>query len=345
MTDARATLQRRSRWAGWVFGVFALAAVVGVGAHLGEVEHFVRLIRGLDPAWLVLACAAQSGTYASTAWEWRLGLRAIAIESPFRRLLSLAVQKLFVDQTVPSGGLSGNAYLVSALGRQGVARADCFGVVLASLVAHYLAYLAVALAAVGLLRMQQLWRGWMVVMVAAFILVCLAIPIGLLLLHRFEGALPHWLVRRPGFAATLVSYGDAPLTLLRRRGLLLRMALLDLSVHAFDALTLWLLLAAIGISVAPALVFVSFVLGTMAAMLGPLPMGLGAFEGACVGSLVAGGVPIEAALVGTLLLRGWTTWLPMLPGLWLTRMEWRASLPKRGEDAPGGQRPGPVLHG
>ena len=291
----------------------------------------MRLMRDLNPAWFILACAAQGATYASTAWSWRLGLRAIGVEAPFRRLLSLAIQKLFVDQTVPSGGMSGNAYIVSALDRQGVPRADCFGVVLANLMAHYAAYLAVALVAVGLLRMLRLWRGWMVVMLTAFIVACIAIPLGLLALHRFEGALPGWIVRRPGFGATLASYGNAPLRLLRRGGLLLRMALLDMSVHAFDALTLWLLLHAIGSPAAPELVFVSFVLGTMAAMLGPLPMGLGAFEGACVGGLVSGGVPIEVALVGTLLLRGWTTWLPMLPGLWLTRMELHASPLKRQE--------------
>ena len=329
MRDQAPPRQRNARWARWAFGILALAAVVGIGAHLGEVERFVRLLRDLGPGWFVLACAAQGATYASTAWSWRLGLRAIGVEAPFRRLLSLAVQKLFVDQTVPSGGMSGNAYIVSALDRRGVPRADCFGVVLANLVAHYAAYLAVALVAVGLLRRLHLWRGWMVVMVTAFILVCIAIPLLLLLLHRFEGALPRWIARRPALASTLAAYGDAPLRLLRLGGLLRRMALLDVCVHAFDALTLWLLLHSIGSAVAPELVFVSFMLGTMAAMLGPLPMGLGAFEGACVGGLVSGGVPIEVALVGTLLLRGCTTWLPMLPGLWLTRMELRAGPSKR----------------
>jgi len=33
------------------------------------------------------------------------------------------------------------------------------------------------------------------------------------------------------------------------------------------------------------------------------------------------GVPLEAALTATLILRGFTFWLPMLPGLWLARRE------------------------
>jgi hypothetical protein len=32
-------------------------------------------------------------------------------------------------------------------------------------------------------------------------------------------------------------------------------------------------------------------------------------------------VPIEAALAATLLLRGFTFWIPMLPGIWLARRE------------------------
>jgi hypothetical protein len=33
------------------------------------------------------------------------------------------------------------------------------------------------------------------------------------------------------------------------------------------------------------------------------------------------GIPVEAALTSTLLLRGFTLWLPMLPGLWLAKRE------------------------
>jgi hypothetical protein len=52
-----------------------------------------------------------------------------------------------------------------------------------------------------------------------------------------------------------------------------------------------------------------------------VPLGLGTFEAACVATLTAAGTPLESALVGTLLARGWMTWLPMLPGLLLVRRE------------------------
>ena len=52
--------------------------------------------------------------------------------------------------------------------------------------------------------------------------------------------------------------------------------------------------------------FVSFIMSSMAATLGPIPLGLGTFEAACVGMLSLLGVAIEAALAATLLLRGLT---------------------------------------
>ena len=62
-------------------------------------------------------------------------------------------------------------------------------------------------------------------------------------------------------------------------------------------------------------------MASMAATLGPIPLGLGTFEAACVGMLSLLGVAIEAALAATLLLRGLTFWLPMVPGLWLAKRE------------------------
>jgi uncharacterized protein (TIRG00374 family) len=69
----------------------------------------------------------------------------------------------------------------------------------------------------------------------------------------------------------------------------------------------------------PAEVFAAFVIASVAGTIGIVPGGLGTFEAACVGMLHAVGTPTTVALTATLLLRGFTFWLPMLPGLWLAR--------------------------
>jgi hypothetical protein len=54
-------------------------------------------------------------------------------------------------------------------------------------------------------------------------------------------------------------------------------------------------------------------------------LGLGSFEAALVSLLTLTGTGLEAAFAATILLRGLTFWLPMLPGLWLARREIRGA--------------------
>lgn len=100
--------------------------------------------------------------------------------------------------------------------------------------------------------------------------------------------------------------------------------LLQLAVFLLDAATPAIALAAIGSDGThlPG-VFASFVIASVAATMGPTPLGIGTFESVCVATLVLVGVHLEAALMATLLLRGLTFWLPMLPGLRIARRELR----------------------
>jgi Mg2+-importing ATPase len=68
-------------------------------------------------------------------------------------------------------------------------------------------------------------------------------------------------------------------------------------------------------------VFASFMLSSMARIVGIVPGGLGVFEAASVASLRLMGVPIAAGLAATLLFRGFSFWLPMLPAVLFARRE------------------------
>jgi len=52
-----------------------------------------------------------------------------------------------------------------------------------------------------------------------------------------------------------------------------------------------------------------------------LPGNFGTFEASAVAMLALFRVPVEVGLTATLLLRGFTYWLPMAPGFWLSRRE------------------------
>ncbi len=113
----------------------------------------------------------------------------------------------------------------------------------------------------------------------------------------------------------------SPTDLLRSPLLMTGMTLFQATVILPDAATLWIMLLAVGQQASFWVAFPGFVLASMAAMIGPIPFGLGTFETTCVAVLHMLGVPISAALTATLLLRGFSLWLPMLPGMWLAKRE------------------------
>lgn len=235
---------------------------------------------------------------------------------------ALGVAKLFSDQAMPSAGMSGTAFFVTALSRRGVATDLCMATMLVSLVAYYAAYLVVAVTSVLLLWFYHKINVWIVSVTLVFCLVAVAIPAGALLLQRRgKKDLPAWLLRVPGLKDLLRAIGDAPVELVRDPALIVIATLLHGAIFVLDSATLWVMLLAVGQHVSFWVALPGFVLASIVATLGPIPLGLGTFETTCVAMLGILGIPLEAALTATLLLRGFTLWLPMLPGLWWAKRE------------------------
>jgi uncharacterized protein (TIRG00374 family) len=115
----------------------------------------------------------------------------------------------------------------------------------------------------------------------------------------------------------------APAEVLHDRWLLLQTSALQFAIVALDAARLDIMLRAIGYTLDPTAVFARFTMISLLAILGVIPGGLGLFESGPVAMLRWWGVPVEAGLAATLLLRAWTFWLPMAPGMWITRHETR----------------------
>ena len=128
-----------------------------------------------------------------------------------------------------------------------------------------------------------------------------------------------WVRRLPGAALLLKAIAEAPTGLLHDPNLLAEIVTLEFVVFALDALTLWLASRGLGDTPSAMDRLCQLHHGIDGGDPGPIPLGLGTFEAACVGMLSLPGVAIETALAATLLLRGFTFWLPILPGLWLAR--------------------------
>jgi Mg2+-importing ATPase len=157
---------------------------------------------------------------------------------------------------------------------------------------------------------------------AVFVPLAATIPTTVLLTSRGR-ALPRWITRLPLIKGVLGALVEATPRIAHDVPLIARSAGLQLAIFVLDAGTFWVMLWALGLATHPAPAFATFMLSTLARTLGPIPGGLGVFEAASVATLKLMGVPVAAGLAATLLFRGFSFWLPMVPGLVVARRESR----------------------
>jgi len=308
--------------AAWLTGGALLVALVVAVARLGEERRFAELLREAQPAWLGVAALLQLGTYLCAAGVWQRALRAGGTRLGVGGLVPLGLAKLFADQALPSVGLSGTLLVVRALLRRGVPHGASVAAMLAGLMSYYVAYaLAVAASLAVLWQHGELHRA-LLVLAFLFSLPAAGVPLAILWLRgRAATSLPRALLRLPGARATMDALAQAPPGGIFGPRVAFETSALQLAVFFLDAATLEATLHAVGSSLAPGVAFASFIVASMVASLAWVPGGLGTFEGTCVAMLHVHGVGLEVALAAVLLLRGFSFWLPMLPGLWIARRE------------------------
>jgi len=306
----------------WLFGLLALIAVIIVVLRIGELGRFAELAQEAEPRWLVLALGLQGLTYVCASSVWYAALARAGERRSLRSLVPLGIAKLFTDQALPSGGISGTLLVMRGLARRGVPAHIAMGALLVGLVSFYTAYGLAALGGLAALQLQNAVGPAVIVVAALFAIFVIGVPAVVLSLRRLQNdSWLHRLSRASGAAALLESVADAPSDLLRDPALMAKTTALQLAIFLLDAATLGVMLRALGQAISPIFVFGSFMVADVVATIGPIPLGLGVFEGAAVAMLNMTGISIEAALAATLLLRGFTFWLPMLPGLWLAHRE------------------------
>lgn len=304
----------------WFIGLLLLSGLILMVSHLGELEQFAILVRQAEPTWLLLALLLQMATYVSVSAIWYVPLRQAGQHLSFWSLIPLGVAKLFADQSMPSGGMSGTAFFIAALNRRSIPDHLCMAILLLSLVAYYGAYLLAAVVALLLLYFHHALHPWIVLVALTFSIVAVGIPAGALWLRSIgKKELPNILLRVPGLGSVMKAIANAPSELLRSPKLIFSTTFFHGAVFVLDSATLWAMMQVVGVQVSFWAAFPSFVFASMVATIGPIPLGLGTFEVTCVSMLRMMDVPIEAALSATILLRGFTLWLPMIPGMWLVR--------------------------
>jgi uncharacterized membrane protein YbhN (UPF0104 family) len=216
--------------------------------------------------------------------------------------------------------MGGNMFLVDQLTALGVKRDNAVATLLVAMIGFYAVYGVLALAMLAVLGVEGLASIWIAGFVLVFLVVATALP-GLALWIRRRGRRPvsPMLARFASIRALVAIVGEAPRRLLVDRRLIVRVAAVNGLVFLADAASLMVCFLALSHPVGFAVAFVAVMTASMIATLGPIPLGLGTFEAGATGMLALMGVPVEAALAATLLLRLFTLWLPLVTGFLLIR--------------------------
>jgi glycosyltransferase 2 family protein len=311
-----------ANWRSWLLALLLIAGVMVAALHWGDVKKFGSLIAHAQPRWLLAAAAAQLLTYVALAIEWALVLRAGKCRAPFGKLLGLTVGKHFADQMVPTAGMSGNVVVVDRLQAIGASRAVAVATLIMTIVAYYASYGVASFIALILLWIHG-HTSWVVIaLISASLGLSAAVPALALWLHRKgASAIPKWLRRIRTVCELFEMIKEAPTKLVRSSRLIGEMTLLNGAVFALDGLTMQFCLFALGVEAPFSAAFSAFIMASIVVTLGPIPMGLGSFEAVSIGMLRVTGVPFEAALSATLLFRGYTLWVPLIPGMFAARKQ------------------------
>lgn len=312
--------KRTTQWASWLVGAAALAAVVVVAQHFAEEREFVAIIARAKPWWLAVAVLLQLCTYAAQGQVWRVAASASGTRLPLPDAYKLSLAKLFVDQAVPSAGLSGTLVFARALGQRGMANATVMTCVLIDGASYYAAY--VVCLATALLLAAMTGHANATIVAASLVFIVFAVVVSGVML-AFAGRRAPRIVRpleHFRFAAgALKLLEEVDGRVVRDPRLLLRALAWHIVIVLLDTATIWFLVLSLG-SVAPVVaVFISFMTSTLFRTIGIVPGGLGTFEAASVLTLKLAGIPVAVALSATLAFRVLSFWLPMVPGLYLSR--------------------------
>jgi uncharacterized protein (TIRG00374 family) len=300
--------------------LLVLAAVIAVALHLTELQRFIELARNAHPAWLLAGLVLQSATYFAAAGVWWVILQRRGQHLSYLSLVPMGLAKLFIDQALPSGGISGTLLVIRALARRRVPSEVAMPTLLIGMSSYYAAYALAVAMIIGLLHFEDLLNGKMLAAAVGFACIAISLPVLVLTLRQQTHRWPFTIAARiPKLAALLGAMRAARLRPRRDWPSFFISTILQLGVFILDAATLWTTLRAVGSTASPLAAFVSFISASVAATVGPMPLGLGTFEAAGVATLHLQGQAL--ALTATLLLRGMTFWLPMLPGLILARRE------------------------
>ena len=314
-----------------VFYILAIMVFVLAGkfaATLGQTRH---VLGEIAPLWLLLAIMAQAATYVCNALIFMVILGSDKGTLTLRSMVAIAVVTMFVNQTLPSGGISGNAYILNTLTKRGISHARAFATVVYELLCFYSTYVVLIIAALCwyVLAYHSAASVPHYVLYVGLGLYSFLMGIMYLVSHKrhMHGILLR--ISRIGFIARIVERtrpavvtdthpsGWQRFTSQPQKSVLA--GLLQLGVFFFDALSVVAIIRGFNLTLPFLLVCFGLLLSLIVGALPLSPGSLVIYESAMTYFYTLLGLPVAAAILVTLVFRFVSFWLPLPVGLILYR--------------------------
>ena len=308
-----------------LFVVLALVALYFLLPKLAGLEDTWHRIDEGDPVWLVVALVFALGFFG----VYGLLFYAIFVDERVRLNLrecyQITMAGLAATRLFAAGGAGGLVLQAWALRRAGLPARDVADRTVSFIVVTYLVYTSAVMLFgfglhFGLLPGEAPFSVTFVPAVLALVVTVVGLSIAFVppdLQRRLSG----WCEvapRRRRFVSRLAqmpaSASAGIREALRRVRSRDRACLAAIAFWAFQIAVLWASFRAFGESPALAVLVLGFFVGMLGNLL-PLPGGIGGVDGGMIGAFAALGVDVNLAIVAVLVYRGFTFWLPTIPGI------------------------------
>ena len=308
------------RYLPWVFGAAILIIVVVVSLHFSEAQDFLRVIQTSQPEWILLATILQVLTYLAQGEVFRAPMRMTKHRIGLKLVYELSLVKLFMDQALPSAGISSTVFVAKALQQHRIPRDVVAASMVLNIASYHIAYIVCLLAALAITTATGHSNLVIMFVSVLFLLFAVGLVVAVIAISAGHVKKQAALVERvPVVRHAMQFLTDADAKLTQNLRLITETSLWQVVIFLLDAATMWVLILALGNHATIKGVYASFMISSLLRTMGIVPGGLGTFEASSVLTLRMVGVAIPVALSATMLFRGLTFWLPMLPGLWLSK--------------------------
>ena len=346
MSEFQPLSRPRISFSRFAFYFITLAVLVLIYLKFSEVQLIKDLFLRSNLFWLVGVIITQTVSYYFVALNYRDVLRVKDLNVPVKELFPITFVIQFLNQALPSAGISGQAFFIQYLKKFGLNLAEGIGRAILELTTLYMAFGVFFIFSAAMMLRGGIFnaRPEAVYFIYAFsFFAVIAVSLFFVFQRRKRSRIARWIINKlhqyfedrnrkkssnntgdnhAGHIAMIFDQFKQTLNIgeLRKRGRSFWLAFFwQCMVLLASVITLFFLSFAIDFRISFSVAFITFTLTKFLSMVSFVPGALGVFEGGMTLILISFGVPAEPAFAMTLLLRAFTFWFPMPVGWILYR--------------------------